>query len=87
MPANYVTTIISTQEVSMSHITSTSGSLAQAPVSSVAASNHYHPALLDGGKKSSTKSSTPVQNSLTKRYIIYIMENKNSKINNSLTHS
>ena len=36
MPTNYITTIIGTQEVSMSHITSTSGSLAQAPVSSVA---------------------------------------------------
>ena len=42
-------------------------------------------ALLEGTQNNSTKSSTPVQNSLTTGYIIYIMENK--KQLNSLTHS
>ena len=68
----------------MQNIFSTSGLLAQAPAPSVAIITTI--TARAAAKKSSTKLSNNVQNSLTKRYIIYIMENKNSKINNSLTH-
>ena len=46
MSAYYITTIISTQELTMSHISSTSGSAAQAPEPSVTIvryRNPYHP--------------------------------------------
>lgn len=82
MSAYYITTIIGTQEVSMSHITSTSGSLAQAPVSSVAIRTTI--TARAAAKKSSKTSSTPVQNHSQTGYIIYIMENKNSQNKHSL---
>ena len=68
----------------MTHQTSTSGLLAQAPAPSVKTCTTL--TARAAATKSSTKYSTAVQNTLTKCYIIYIMENKNSKINNSLTH-
>jgi len=68
----------------MQHITSTSGLSAQAPVPSVTKKTTI--TRLDGCQKNLAKSSTAVQITLKKHYIIYIMENKNSKINNSLTH-
>ena len=66
----------------MQHITSTSGLSAQAPVPSVT-KKPLSPGWM-GVKKNLAKSSTAVQITLKKHYIIYIMEN--SKINNSLTH-
>ena len=68
----------------MQHITQSSGLSVQAPTPS--ATTRTTITARAAAQKSSTKSSTAVQISLTKRYIIYIMENKNSKINNSLTH-
>ena len=67
----------------MSHITSTSGLLAQAPAPSVTTLTTI--TARAAAKKSSKTSSTPVQNHSQTGYIIYIMENKNSL--NSLTHS
>ena len=71
-------------EASMQHITQSSGLSVQAPNPSAMIRTTI--TARAAAQKSSTKSSITVQNSHSKRYIIYIMENKNSKINNSLTH-